>query len=291
VSHPLTSAFLKVERARKHLTELDQEIRAFVKVDPYRLSFEVDSETGQQVVRFRKVGDKPIRTPLRFGLMAGDVIHNLRSALDHVVYQLAIAGGGTGARSQFPLFEDADEYGLQEARFLDGVVDGQRAIIEGLQPYHVLAAFSAGTPPVSERDPLAANVHLMNLGRLDNIDKHRLLLPSEFMVPFRQPRFTGVAKAEGTHSGDWYRVQDGAEYFRITRIELLPGRSMADVQVNADHPYTIGFGDPVWGPMGQPNDFWSDRAKGFATKADLALTTDVVEHVVGMFNAYFGAAP
>lgn len=291
MSHPLTSAFLKVERARKHLTELDREIRRFVEVNPYRLAIETDPETDQPVVRFRAVEGRPLRPPLRLGLMSGDVIHNLRAALDHVVYQLALTGGGSGERSQFPIVEDPDDYGANERRFLVGVVDGQRAIIKGLQPYHVRAAHLAGTPPVSERDPLALNVYLMNLGRLDNIDKHRLLLPSEIMVPFRQPRFTGVTKAQGTHPGDWYRVQDGAEYFRITSIELSPGATMADVQVNADHPFTIGFGDPEWGPFGESNDVWSDRAKGFATKADLAITLSVVETIIGMFNPYFEGLP
>jgi len=285
MTHPLTSAFLKVERARKHLKELNQQIRGFVMVDPYRLTIEVDPDTGQQVVRFRTVGNRPI--PLGFGLMAGDVIHNLRAALDHVVYQLAVAGGGDGEHSQFPIIEDSDDYRLKEKRLLEGVVEGQRAIIKGLQPYHVRAALNAGTHPESERDPLAINVYLMNLGRLDNIDKHRLLLPSDIMVPFRKPHFAGVTKAEGTHPADWYRVKDGAEFFRITSIELPPDGSMADVQVNTDHSFTIGFGDPEWGPIGEPNDIWSDRTKGFVTTADLAITLNTVERVVGMFNPYF----
>lgn len=288
MTSPLTSAFLKVERARQHLKELDQEVRRFVEVDPYRLLLESDPDAAQGIVRFRTVGNRPIRAPLRFGLMAGDVIHNLRSALDHVVYELAIKGGGGGDRSQFPIIEKADEYRRHEGRFLEGVVEGQRAIIEGLQPYHVRTAHESGLPPVlTPRDALASNIYLMSLGRLDNIDKHRILLPSEFMVPFRPPRFTGVVKAEGTHPADWYRVKDGAEYFRITTLELLPGTSMADVKVNADHPFTIGFGDPEWGPMGEPNDIWSDRTKCFVTKADLAVIMAAVERVIGMFVPYF----
>lgn len=293
VRHPLTSAYLKVERARKHLKELDREVRRFVERDPYRLSVEMDPEAGEPVVRFRQVGDRPIGIPLGLGLMAGDVIHNLRSALDHVVFQLAIAGGDNGDRSQFPIYDDADEFLRDQGRLLKGVVDKERAIIECLQPYHVRAAsaWGAAALPSSYRDPLALNVLIGNLGRLDNRDKHRLLLNGEIIVPFKQPTFAGVLKAQGTHPADWYRVKDGAEYFRITSWELRPGFTDADVKVNADHPFTLGFGDPEWGPFGQPNDYWSDRTKCFATKADLAVTADAVEQIVGMFNAYFESSP
>lgn len=286
---PLTSAYLKVERARKHLTELDLEVRRFVKNDPYRLALEPDPETGQAVVRFRTVAGRPIRAPLSFGLIAGDVIHSLRSALDHVVYALAIAGGRDGERSQFPLVEDVRKFPSQDNAFLGGVVDSQRAIIRSLQPFHVREALQAGRPPESAVDPLATNVYLMSLGRLDNIDKHRILLPSEFLVPFREPSFTGVAKAEGTYPADWFRVRDGAEYFRVTSLELLPGLSMGDVQVHADHPFTIGFGDPEWGAHGAPNDIWGDRTKAFVTKADLAVLVSTVESVIGLFDPYFRA--
>lgn len=282
MSHPLVGAYLKVGRARQHLELLDRERQRFTETDPYRLEIEHDPQTGHQIVRFRC--DGPFRVPMQMSMIAGDAIHNLRSALDHVVYRLALAGGGTGERSQFPIIEDAKDYWRQEGRLLKGVVKGQRAIIEALQPYHVRGA----TEPLHEEDPRALNIHLMVLGRLDNMDKHRLLLAGAAVSPFTQPRFSGVVSAKGSYPASWIRVQDGAEYFRITEFEMLPG--VSEMKVESNFPYTIGFGDPEFGPLGQANDIWADRAKGFCTKADLTIIADIVERIIGTFIPYFEGA-
>ena len=47
-------------------------------------------------------------------------------------------------------------------------------------------------------------------------------------------------------------MQNGAEYFRITEYEMKPG--VTNIEVNNPVSYTLGFGDPEWGPMGESND-------------------------------------
>ena len=48
------------------------------------------------------------------------------------------------------------------------------------------------------------------------------------LSPFRVPTFAGVKRAKGTYPGDWIRIEDGAEYFRVTEMEAgTPGAGIA----------------------------------------------------------------
>ena len=52
---------------------------------------ESDPNTGDQVFKFRVRA--PI--PVDLSLVIGDAVHNLRSALDHLAWQLVLANGQT----------------------------------------------------------------------------------------------------------------------------------------------------------------------------------------------------
>ena len=98
----LIGARLKVERARKHLDLLRQETRAFTEGKPYGVRAEFDAERSEYAIRIR-LRDPDTRVPIGLSLIAGDAVHNLRSALDHLAWQLAIIGTGPGRFTQFPL--------------------------------------------------------------------------------------------------------------------------------------------------------------------------------------------
>jgi hypothetical protein len=114
-----------------------------------------------------------VAPPHEIGLIVGDAIHNLRSALDHLTLQLALYGA-IGANAtltakeeigiQFPIVLTEDEFKQQLRRGrLRHVRNDARAAIEGAQPYKTLPL----TPGLA---PLAI------LNRLDNADKHRTLV-------------------------------------------------------------------------------------------------------------------
>jgi hypothetical protein len=49
--------------------------------------------------------------PLRLGVILGDMVHNLRSALDHLVWQAVLRNGGRPNRShQFPICDDEKDW-------------------------------------------------------------------------------------------------------------------------------------------------------------------------------------
>ena len=278
MTDPLLGARLKVERARQHLETLRHETRVFTEGEPYRFVTERDPDTGDHVVRLR-VSQPDI--PLRLGLIAGDAVHNLRSALDHLAVQLADIGTGAKRSTQFPVFDDEHEYRLHQDRTLAGIVKGHRARIDALQPYHVRERVDRGVYLTGRTDPLLTNLCLMIVARLDNADKHRLLLRAVGMSRFEQPKFIGVKRATGTYRDPWVRMDDGAELFRVTEVELLPGAT--EMEMKANPSYTILFGDPETAlPV-----LWSDPTKGGASRADLALAADKVQGVIDDFASEF----
>jgi hypothetical protein len=72
------SARLKVERARSHIDALATEISRFSHSSPYLVVIE---DSGPKLKR-----TSPIPGPV-FTIL-GDAVHNLRSALDHLAYEL-----------------------------------------------------------------------------------------------------------------------------------------------------------------------------------------------------------
>lgn len=166
VSREFQGCFAKVERAREHIDALQEEIAAFVADHPYDVVVEFDSETGEQIARVATVKEPP----LRWSIIFGELGHNLRSALDHLVYQLAIIAGSNPAKTKtsFPIYTSCRAYWTPRKSqpsprdvALEGVSDNARALIDSAQPYH--GGDSAQSHP------------LATLAWLTNIDKHRLV--------------------------------------------------------------------------------------------------------------------
>jgi hypothetical protein len=93
----------------------------------------------------------------------GDVLHNLNSALDHLVCSLARLTDETDdcATTEFPIFTAQDAFERKRSRLLANVPPDAQRIIEELQPFQ------------SPEDP---DAHVLEiLRRFYNIDKHRRL--------------------------------------------------------------------------------------------------------------------
>jgi len=93
---------------------------------------------------------------------AGDIIHNLRSALDHLAYQLVMVGTNDAVplhprRIQFPIAESFSAYESRKARKVEGMRDDAKLAIDNAKPYK------------------GGNDALWRIHELDNTDKHRSL--------------------------------------------------------------------------------------------------------------------
>jgi hypothetical protein len=100
-------------------------------------------------------------------LLLRDFLHNLRSSLDHLAWQLVLANEGTpGKKTSFPIFSKRREYkkfkkNNDTATGMVGEVSQDAAdLVEGFQPYN-------------NKEGLPKEDKLWVLSTLNNIDKHR----------------------------------------------------------------------------------------------------------------------
>src|SRR6266568_3415667 len=112
---------VKVERAKKHLADLEAEIQTFKDSDPYTIQVEREQQTGHSIHRLASVSEIPTVVTA----ITGDTLYNLRAALDHLAYQLAIANGtsdeGVLKRTYFPIFDSAARYHADKGRKVEGM--------------------------------------------------------------------------------------------------------------------------------------------------------------------------
>ncbi len=154
---------IKLDRALHHLQSLEYETAAWLDSKPYRLTEEYDTSSGETVL----VAELLRPVPPRFAPIIGDCVHNLRSALDNLAYELAVAYTGEPLPenierdSGFPiLFRDGEGLAKRANRMIRGIHPEAQAIIRQLQPHR----------PTDNAYP-AHPLWLLN--ELSNKDKHR----------------------------------------------------------------------------------------------------------------------
>lgn len=96
MSEHLRAVLTKVERSKKHMVELEAEVNGFLATNPYVVGTRRNPETRQLIYYVTGVRE----TPVSLALIAGDVLQNLRSALDHLAHQLI--ANGTRHPGPFP---------------------------------------------------------------------------------------------------------------------------------------------------------------------------------------------
>jgi hypothetical protein len=154
---------VKVERAKQHIVDLNLRLKEFLDSNPYVVRAQRDPQTRRPVYYLAAVRDVP---PI-ISLLAGDIVQNLRSALDHLAFQLYMLGpggvaGGAGSRTYFPIADDAAKYKIEAPRKVKGLRPDAIKAIEAIEPY------KGGTTDKSDT--------LWRLEKMNNIDKHRLLI-------------------------------------------------------------------------------------------------------------------
>ncbi|MEU3135772.1 hypothetical protein ABZ691_23650 [Streptomyces sp. NPDC006854] len=147
---------LKFDRSRHHVAQLTDAIRDYLDREPFAV-YEEEEPEGNLVYRVR-VGEPP---PAELSLMLGDAIHNARSALDYLAWQLVEASGGTPSSSNSTMFPIAKS----ERDFIKAYPERLKgASAEAITAVRSLRPFSGG----DER--------FWRLHRLDIADKHHLLV-------------------------------------------------------------------------------------------------------------------
>jgi hypothetical protein len=230
VSHPLDGCRAKLQRGGQHFRALHQEFTAYWKRAPYRIVEDRDSQPGY-IVQKLQILEAP---PVHWSPMIGDVVHNLRCALDYLTCELVLLDGGTVTKStQFPILDRPQPTGIE--RWTKGMTAAHRALIEAEQPYH-------GRYGGAAEDPLAL------LRELSNTDKHRALHLVYYCVG--GTKFSLAVPGPVEHA--WVNLgplEDGAgvQAFRLT----CHPTAECDVKVQAELTFDIALGETGPGP-GRP---------------------------------------
>jgi hypothetical protein len=196
----IESAKLKVKRATIHIEAIQQHAWEYTGGQPDLLLKEPD---GTKKLHFSS------QPPPDIAVLAGEVVYQLRSALDHLAFDLVQLNPSKielppkwFERCQFPLLTTVPSKGKPPVPYstplpqdffsksLPGITPNAFAFIEGLQPYY------GGNGPTQ----------LGWLAELSNIDKHRhlhIINPQAYQREHvRSPRFDSEVIL---------RLQDGAE--------------------------------------------------------------------------------
>jgi hypothetical protein len=259
--HPLDGSRAKIERAREHVSELFNGVRDFTELAPFKVRAAVD-EGANEVVFTAEADPEFSPVPIALVLIAGEVAHQLRSALDHLVWQLVLANTGQppqGTKSGFPIFRTEQGYDQRSPAMIQGVSANASTRIRAAQPFHAGA---------NAESTLTWVVHELN-----NTDKHRVIPATttySFVGHVRMRKGDGstediVAPTEevGEH------LEDGME---IARVTIPPG--VGPIEFDLRLGMDIAF-QQVGAVQGQP-----------ATSL-LVETTDYVSNLVESFDVEF----
>lgn len=156
----LEDAFLKIDRADKHIADLETVVADYLRSDFYEILVERDKRTGQTKVGFKSL--HPIGKELN--LLFGDAVGNLRSALDYAVVAICAPhrAGKTGG-IYFPFADDRSGY-------IGEVTKGHISLCGTLMVDFFVNEVQAHKGGTGHR--------LWALNKLRNIEKHRMLLAS-----------------------------------------------------------------------------------------------------------------
>jgi hypothetical protein len=231
----LYGVWAKWERAVEQLKALDGEILAFGK-EPHAWTIvsHVNRERGHYVFRLDPAW-KP-RTIMRWGAIIGEIVHDFRSGLDQLVWQLVrLNGGSPDNGSFFPICAKEPEGGFVQTRRqwtdkrnrvrhgpLFGISDDALACIEACQPYKT------------------NELVLLRLHDLWNTDKHRHLAPMHMIAERPNLRLTNavvVDRVLDRFDGNTYVVE-------VTIIASDPGLD-AHVDVDPHTPTDVAFSEGV----------------------------------------------
>lgn len=223
----LAGAELKLRRASRHLKTINAVLRRYREVDFPKATSEpagaggldLDTEDWQELL-WQNV---PTINPM-LGAVLGDFVHNTRSALDQIMWQLVIASGGTpGYHTHFPVTDS-------ENKWLSDIINRDpkrgKPPTEGLRNDALDLVLSA-QPWKHHPPPDVAKDDLFRLSRMSNKDKHQTLhAVALYMVGglsgLRLEPGGYVAFEDIEYPDDGVVIQNGAVFASVKVRTLIP---------------------------------------------------------------------
>jgi hypothetical protein len=149
----LDGAYARLDRAQEHLTDLELRAKAITHPRVKNIIAQTDLNTVKDFV----INDPLVELPQIVSVLIGEVIYNLRAALDYLVFDLAAFDSGRPQiGTQFPIDDRPETFASHRDVFLKGISEEHVTRIEKFQPYN-------------------GNYYSAMIRDLSNPDKHRKL--------------------------------------------------------------------------------------------------------------------
>lgn len=274
---PEASWMVKIERARHHLDELRLLVHEYLQTEPWTVEREATGVPDQSLYRFHSSSPPPAI----ISTTAGDIVHNLRSALDNLAYGMAERNlrreldQDEETAPSFPVYVDEDRFDDHMTKQLR-VAKGKALHLQvrdrtALWGSHGVEALRAVQPFTDPAAVVARGVTgstksvrwnlLQRLSHLWNVDKHRHLMVTVMFPQGVAPYVVEDGEDSRTFYVDGYELQDGSALAVVDNDASKPPAEFKFHLVVADEiPYreiSIGLGVDVREMMARYCDFTS----------------------------------
>ena len=243
-------------KANKHLKALNRDVGRFVGSQAYQLG--KSTVTGKDGTKYGTIYVKSCRPiPDDIALMVGEVCSDLRSVLDHILFQLWDKEDPNKHKpASFPICDTKSCFENGAPEHIGDLPLEQRAIFESVQPY--------------ER----GNSFLSILRELSSADKHRLNPVVSTTTIIDQLKFKGMVSPAGkfriiTGQSDPLVLETGTELMRVPLEEFV-----GDFNVSPKFKYWQVFGR------------FPEIADGLPVLKTLTAVRDEVKYVLEQFKPF-----
>ena len=217
----------KIQRATFQANQLESKIAHYTDRDPFTIRVDKEDVADGHVGRLVAIKNPAVDEPdASLVLLAGEILYQLRSSLDHLVHELVILSGNAeklkGSRKhQFPIFESKSSYDKRAGRMIDGVSNNIARLVEQQQPY-------VRRPDHPHDDALWI------LQDLNNTDKHRL-------IPVTVVGIDVIEAASDARHGKLFTVQSPDIVLDHEKVLFSFEWPVADEQIDARISCSVVF--------------------------------------------------
>jgi hypothetical protein len=251
---PLDGCWAKFNRAREHFVAFRTEVVDWMENN----AGSVRCDPGGRAFEHTWSLDLPVPPPkIRWGVLIGDALHNMRSSLDHLAWQLALKDGEPPGYTAFPIFRNREDAIRTDASGnprrgsalykIAGIRDPlARDAIESVQPYK--------SPDGPDGHPLWI------LQTLNNADKHRIIQPMLIQtnyaaLPWRP--LTDAPAGSITVAFNHDPLEDEPAFARITSTDAVL-EAGDDYDVTIEPQLDIGEDLPLVNAVALPDFLLND---------------------------------
>lgn len=232
----------KVDRAKEHLLKFDDELHAYLDLDPLAVVRQIQPDGETSVIAVQVTTEPPVS----LSVLVGEIAHQLRSAVDHIASGLVLAAGNTPTRrTSFPVCKTRPNRLTVDG----GVASEALAIVDELQPYQQSA-------------PTAHPLYVLN--ELWNVDKHRNLHLTALMLTNTQV-FLSPPDGSSLVGGQFQTRAVGDDgiigVFRFANGEINPDLELAAMGLSF-----VALGEPGPWPNDQPVQSLLEHLYNFVSK-------------------------